>query len=258
MFASRRGRSRACRFIEWSTRHGPFDTIIDGANVGMFNQNFEDAKFNFNQVERLLAHLRAERGEDSKPVLLVLHQRRVRGGPAGAPHAVKLIKQWRDNSAQAALLAFGKVVRGADALERSPLHCTADELFTTPAGSNDDWYWLYAAVVAGTNGFLVTNDELRDHVFQMLPAPRLFYKWKERHQVWIPAAASVALIRSLMRLGTMRQVRFQFNSGGVVLHRPSAFTTCIQEAADGRWWMFPSSETEEWLCAQRMPDNGAA
>ena len=59
----------------------------------------------------------------------------------------------------------------------------ADELYTTPAGSNDDWYWLYAAVNAGPEGRLVTNDELRDHVFQMLPAPRLFYKWKERHQV---------------------------------------------------------------------------
>ena len=57
-----------------------------------------------------------------------------------------------------------------------------DELFTTPGGSNDDWYWLYAAVTAGPEGKLITNDELRDHVFQMLPAPRLFYKWKERHQ----------------------------------------------------------------------------
>lgn len=59
----------------------------------------------------------------------------------------------------------------------------SDELYTTPAGSNDDWYWLHAAVTAGSGGILVTNDELRDHVFQMLPSPRLFYKWKERHQV---------------------------------------------------------------------------
>lgn len=25
-------------------------------------------------------------------------------------------------------------------------------LYTTPPGSNDDWYWLYAAVKAGENG----------------------------------------------------------------------------------------------------------
>jgi hypothetical protein len=65
----------------------------------MYNQNFEDAKFNFNQVEKLLAHLRSERAEAEKPLLLVLHQRRVRGGPANAPYASKLVKTWRENSA---------------------------------------------------------------------------------------------------------------------------------------------------------------
>ena len=65
----------------------------------MFNQNFEDAKFNFNQVEKLLSLLRSERAEGAKPVLLVLHQRRVRGGPANAPYAVKLVQSWRANSA---------------------------------------------------------------------------------------------------------------------------------------------------------------
>jgi hypothetical protein len=67
----------------------------------MYNQNFEDAKFNFNQVEKLLAHLRHERTEAEKPLLLVLHQRRVRGGPANAPYASRLVKNWRDNSAHA-------------------------------------------------------------------------------------------------------------------------------------------------------------
>jgi hypothetical protein len=49
------------------------------------------------------------------------------------------------------------------------------------------------------------------------------------------------------------QVRFQFTPGGVVLHQPAAFTTCIQEATGGEWWMFPSSESEEWLFAKRKP-----
>ena len=87
------------RFIEWSERHGPFDTIVDGANVGMYNQNFEDARFNFAQVERLMALLREERGPEAKPALLVLHQRRVKGGPANAPRAASIINQWRENSA---------------------------------------------------------------------------------------------------------------------------------------------------------------
>jgi proteinaceous RNase P len=65
----------------------------------MFNQNFQDARFNFNQVEKLLAHLRSERSADAKPVLMVLHERRVRGGPAKAPNAIKLIRSWEANSA---------------------------------------------------------------------------------------------------------------------------------------------------------------
>ncbi len=53
-------------------------------------------------------------------------------------------------------------------------------------------------MIAGPEGRLVTNDELRDHVFQMLPAPRLFYKWKERHQVRGMASAFVGARGQLM------------------------------------------------------------
>jgi hypothetical protein len=62
-----------------------------------------------------------------------------------------------------------------------------------------------------------------------------------------------------MRIGLLRQstdqsvqVRFQISSSGIVLQRPPPFTTCIQEAADGSWWMFPCSENEGWLCAKKL------
>lgn len=42
-------------------------------------------------------------------------------------------------------------------------------------------YWMYAAVKAGPKGLLISNDEMRDHMFQLL-APRFFHKWKQRHQ----------------------------------------------------------------------------
>jgi proteinaceous RNase P len=243
-------------------RKGPLPYLVDGANVGMYNQNFQESKFNFNQNERVMAHLRpsaagiqkerkaqfggaaagaaaaavaagaaaagtaagaaatgaaetvaeagaAAAGESSEkkaeegvsaeagagaegekseaaageqaaeagaaegsaaaavadtpavsfkvlsatavgagvPVNF-LHVRRVRGGPANHHNAQRCINNWRH----------------------------AGELFTTPAGSNDDWYWLYAAVASGDDSFLVSNDEMRDHVFQMLPAPKLFQR----------------------------------------------------------------------------------
>ena len=35
---------------------------------------------------------------------------------------------------------------------------------------------------AGSSALLVSNDEMRDHIFQLL-APKYFLKWKQRHQV---------------------------------------------------------------------------
>jgi len=34
----------------WLDRHGPYDAIVDGANVGLYNSNFGKGGFNFYQV----------------------------------------------------------------------------------------------------------------------------------------------------------------------------------------------------------------
>lgn len=75
---------------------------------------------------------------------------------------------------------------------------------------------------------------------QMLPAPALFYKWKERHLV-----------------------RFSFSAGGVALQLPAPFTLCVQEIAVGgspptcaAAWVFPSSETEEVLLCRKASREG--
>jgi hypothetical protein len=43
-------------------------------------------------------------------------------------------------------------------------------VYASPGGANDDWFWLYAAVVLRCH--IVSNDEMRDHHFLML-SPRL-------------------------------------------------------------------------------------
>lgn len=64
-------------------------------------------------------------------------------------------------------------------------------LFRTPVGSNDDWYWMFAALWLHKDVKVLTNDEMRDHHFQML-SHRTFQRWKERHQIhfdigsWLP------------------------------------------------------------------------
>jgi proteinaceous RNase P len=197
----REAQSEFDNFMNWlNVKKDGMNSIVDGANVGMYNQNFSTSGMNFNQVEKVLVELRKRAKEGDAPPIAFLHQRRVEGGPARKPHNQALLAKWDG----------------------------AGELFTTAHGSNDDWYWLYAAVHAGDKAFLVTNDECRDHVFQMLPSPKLFYRWKERHQV-----------------------RFSITAGEVELDYPAVFTTCMQEADDASWWMFPQ-EDESWLCACKV------
>ena len=44
-----------------------------------------------------------------------------------------------------------------------------------PPGHNDDWHWLYLTMCRPGATMLVTNDEMRDHHFQML-AQRSFLR----------------------------------------------------------------------------------
>ena len=69
-------------------------------------------------------------------------------------------------------------------------------VYRTPSGMNDDWFWMHAALLNGGSGsscsnsngsknpnvLTITNDEMRDHHFQML-SDDSFVRWKERHQV---------------------------------------------------------------------------
>lgn len=116
-----------------------------------------------------------------------MHNRRLRAPEAAKPEAIAFVEQLRANK----------------------------ELYATPVGSNDDWYWLFACVKAGAEGLLVSNDEMRDHIFQLL-APKYFLKWKQRHQS-----------------------KYSFTpTSGPHVQIPSAFTACVQEL-EGGGWAFP-------------------
>uniref|UniRef100_A0A2P2QL61 PRORP domain-containing protein n=1 Tax=Rhizophora mucronata TaxID=61149 RepID=A0A2P2QL61_RHIMU len=110
----------------------------------------------------------------------------------------------------------------------------ADALYATPTGSNDDWYWLYAAIKFKC--LIVTNDEMRDHTFQLL-GNDFFPKWKERHQV-----------------------HFSITDTGPVFHMPLPYSVVIQESEKGSWHI-PIAENEHevgrtWLCITRANSGG--
>ncbi|CAN0891808.1 Proteinaceous RNase P 1, chloroplastic/mitochondrial [Linum grandiflorum] len=92
-------------------------------------------------------------------------------------------------------------------------------------------YWLYAAV--RFKSLLVTNDEMRDHLFQLL-GTSFFPRWKEKHQV-----------------------RISVSTSGVKLHMPPPYSIVTQESETGSWHVPMKMDdgletTRQWLCATRQ------
>ncbi|POO00911.1 Protein-only RNase P, C-terminal [Trema orientale] len=172
------------KFQKWLDYYGPFEAVIDGANINA------------------VANGLRQKFPSKKWPLIVLHNRRLTGPKMNEPVNRAFIDKWK----------------------------YADALYATPTGSNDDWYWLYAAIKFKC--LLVTNDEMRDHTFQLL-GNDFFPRWKERHQV-----------------------RFSFSDAGPEFHMPPPCSVVIQESEKGHWHIPISSEHKyeaerPWLCIMR-------
>lgn len=189
-------------FQEWLDNHTSYEAVIDGANVALYQQNFADGGFNLSQLHAVVEELR-QRSLGNWP-LIILHNKRYR--------------VLMENPANRQFLGSWSA---------------AGALYTTPNGSNDDWYWLYAAVKL--KGLLVTNDEMRDHIFELL-GRNFFPKWKERHQV-----------------------KYNFIKGHLVLAMPPSYSLVIQESERGSWHVPLDNKSQKessriWLCINR-PDS---
>jgi hypothetical protein len=120
------------------------------------------------------------------------------------------------------------------------------------------WYWLYAAV--SCRSLLVTNDEMRDHLFQLL-GTSFFPRWKENIRCFFssPSSAMTSVLSRMFRhcghlvilwnlklhlggihsifcqcvfmyviLGNSLQVRLTFSGRGPTLHMPPPYSIVIQ------------------------------
>ncbi|VFQ94162.1 unnamed protein product [Cuscuta campestris] len=194
----RESQSSFKEFQDWLENHSEFEAVVDGANVGLYQQNFVEGCFSASQLIAVVNHLH---NRSNKWPLVVLHKKRVRALLENATHR-ELFEKWINEGV----------------------------LYPTPYGSNDDWYWLYAAVKLKC--LLVTNDEMRDHIFQLLGS-NFFTRWKERHQV-----------------------RYTFLKGSPSISSPPSFSIVIQESEKGSWHVPLASESDEeslraWLCITR-------
>ncbi|CAH9138123.1 unnamed protein product [Cuscuta epithymum] len=194
----RESQSNFKEFQDWLESHSEFEAVVDGANIGLYQQNFAEGGFSASQLIAVVNHLH---NRSNKWPLVVLHKKRVRALLESANHR-EVIEKWINEGV----------------------------LYPTPYGSNDDWYWLFAAVKLQC--FLVTNDEMRDHIFELFGS-NFFIRWKERHQV-----------------------RYTFVKGNPSLSLPPSFSIVIQESEKGSWHVPLASETVDestsaWLCITR-------
>ncbi|XP_020673668.1 proteinaceous RNase P 1, chloroplastic/mitochondrial isoform X2 [Dendrobium catenatum] len=188
------------KFQKWLEYYGPFEAVIDAANVGLFKQR----RFSVNKVNAVANGIR-QKLPLKKPPLIIVHNKRLFGSKMNEPFNKKLLEKWKN----------------------------ADAIYATPTGSNDDWYWLYAAIKCKC--LVVTNDEMRDHVFQVL-GNDFFPRWKERHQV-----------------------RFKHQDGNFQFLMPPPCSIVIQESERGHWHI-PIADCEQgsnraWMCVTRASSN---
>ncbi|KAF8646853.1 hypothetical protein HU200_065658 [Digitaria exilis] len=187
------------QFQEWLEANKGYEAIVDAANIALYQQNFAEGGFSLTQLDAVIAELRGR--YQGKWPLVILHNKRIAKLLENSSNR-HLIETWKSNGA----------------------------LYTTPSGSNDDWYWLYAAIKL--NRLLVTNDEMRDHIFELLGSS-FFPKWKQRHRV-----------------------KYTFNKGKAVLLMPPPYSSEIQESEMGSWHMPMEEKSGDeririWLCISR-------
>jgi len=138
--------------------------IIDGANVGYRNQNFEGAGFSYQQIDIARRSLRDRQG-GVEPIL-VLPERYLKS---------EIPNHSRYGSEEL------EPVLAEEARYKQDWQSTG-VMWVCPDDTNDDWYWMYAAAIIGPAARVLSNDEMCDHAVQLSALP-YFVRWKKRHMV---------------------------------------------------------------------------
>jgi ribonuclease P protein 3 len=171
----------------------PVDVLVDGANVGFYEMNFNGAPkhVDYNQIDWIIQYFIQQKKQS---VLLVMHSRHFAANLMPS-YAKPILQKWID----------------------------CGLLYQTPPGMNDDWFWLHAALHFGPGTLIVTNDEMRDHHFQMV-APRSFLRWRDRHQIHFSFGEWIKDDGTRESLGQHRRVNLRY---------PDVYSRRIQCVLDG-------------------------
>jgi len=161
----------------------PFTSIIDGANVAYYHQNFDDGKFNFHQLQFMVDTL--EKMNETPLVIL----------PKKYAQKSFNVNLGRNNRKQF-------LSQDEWGILNKLFH--SGKLYLVPFNSLDDLYWMLASISdqvysrkgvsldvsvddpngrwPGTRPTLITNDQMKDHKLELIE-PRLFRRWYASHIV---------------------------------------------------------------------------
>jgi len=238
-----RAREKLEEFSDWlDKREGePFTAIVDGANIGYYMQSFDKGRFNYHQIKFMVDTLE-ERGEN--PLVVI-------------PSKYGYNQFFASNKREHQRLDQSEIGIMNDLNARG-------KLYKVPPRCLDDFYWMLASVsdqttsrngqdlsvsnddpnhrFPGTRPMLITNDQMRDHRFDLLE-PRLFRRWYGCHIVNYNFTAFV-LGESVANneIGFSQADFFSREIQG----NPSGINTAGDDIDDGEWegqaWHFPVND----------------
>ena len=124
------------KFKQWIRKNNSYNVIIDGANVGYYNQRPDlGGTLNVSQIDKIYEYYNSLQ----KKVLIFLHRKHI----VTLEKNDSIYKKWKKTKS----------------------------IYFTPFKSNDDIYWLYYFLHSKIDtkcSLLITNDNMSDHIFQLL------------------------------------------------------------------------------------------
>lgn len=155
-----------------------YDTVIDGANVGYYGLSnwYRSAK------DDLL------RSRGINPDSVSLKERDVVPLPVDVSPKFSIIEDMRRRAEmqmqrKPLIILHQRHLESATGDNKSILAgwLSAGSVLAAPPFLNDDFCWLYAALIRPKT-FIISNDQMRDHHFCML-SRRIFMRWRQGHCV---------------------------------------------------------------------------
>uniref|UniRef100_A0A7S1UFE7 ribonuclease P n=1 Tax=Phaeomonas parva TaxID=124430 RepID=A0A7S1UFE7_9STRA len=216
-------------------RGGPYDVIIDAANVAYTRPLLPPATINNTMVAPPLAFKFTQiqavvdwcKGAGLRPLVVL-------SAKYGEETFTTGVLKRGGSSARRARLASKQNLQRLTKPDKAILKKWEEDdiLFRVNRGGNDDWYWILAAVSQsdGHDTLFISNDQMRDHRLRLMHA-RAFARWQANTQI---------------------AYNFQMTGDGeeteLSIFEPPVWSREIHQTGPRRWHI--PGPGDEWACVE--------